>query len=109
MRNMLTDREYTETVIRSKGIQRAHVVQVLFGGQQALADLLGITRYAINHVMFSRSESERVEQYVLARIPEDRADLRRLWERPWARPKTDRTRREILRIGAILGALGLLK
>jgi len=106
---MLTNKEYTETVIRSKGIQRGHVVQVLFGGQQTLADLLGITRYAINHVIFSRSESERVEQYVVARIPEDRADLRRLWERPWARPKTDRTRREILKVAGILGALGLLQ
>jgi hypothetical protein len=70
---------------------------------------LGITRYAINHVIFSRSESERVEQYVLARIPEDRADLRRLWARPWAKPKTDERRRQILKVAGVIAALGLLR
>lgn len=82
---MLTDREYAEAIIKGKGFQRAHVVQVLFGGQEALARELGISRYAVNHAIYSRSASQRIEEYVLARIRKDRPELEKLWERPWAK------------------------
>lgn len=105
----MSNKDYTDASIRAKGFQRAHVIQVLFGGQQALGGLLGVTRGAVNHAIYSRSPSARIEEYVLARIPQDRADLRRMWERPWAKPKTDRARRDILKIAAVLGAMGFFR
>ncbi len=82
---MLTDREYAEAIVRGKGFQRAHVVQVVFQGQDALARQMGVSRSFINHLVHLRRRSSRIESFVLQKVRELRPDLVQLWEPHWRR------------------------
>lgn len=76
---MIISNEYHTLVLRSKVLQRAHLVETVFGSQTALAEALGVTQSAISHVIALRSRSQRIEAYILQRIREVRPDLEKLW------------------------------
>lgn len=76
---MIMATEYPELIRKGKAIQRAHVVHVVFGGQTRLARLLGVTQSTVNHVIYGRRSSRRIERAVSEKLRRVRPDLADLW------------------------------
>ena len=79
---MIMTRDYIDLAKRSKAIQRDLVVREIFRGQTALARLLGVTQSTVNHVIWFRRRSERIEKFVADRVKRARPDLLDLWQIP---------------------------
>jgi hypothetical protein len=75
-------RDYIELAKRSKGIQRNLVIQEVFGSQVGLALLLGVTRGAVNHIVWLRGASDRIEHFIADEVKRRRPDLLDLWQLP---------------------------
>ncbi len=77
---MIIPREYPTLAWRIKSIQRDTVVRVLFGGQTRLAAIMGMSQPMVNHVIWGRRRSRRIEEFVAAQARRLRPDLLDLWQ-----------------------------
>lgn len=76
---MIMATDYPELIAKGKALQRAHVVHVVFGGQTRLAQLLGVTQSTVNHIIYGRRRSRRIERDVEKKLRRIRPDLVDLW------------------------------
>lgn len=76
---MIMPGEYAELLARGKAIQRDAVVRLVFRSQTRLARILGVLPETVNHVVWGRKRSRRIEEYVAAEVKRVRPDLLDCW------------------------------
>lgn len=102
---IMADR-YHRQVIRGKQLLRAEIVRRVFGSQTALAEILGVTQSTVNHIIFLRQSSERLDREITERIRAVDPGL----VKPWALPDLPKgaSLATLMRISAVIAGIVLL-